>query len=99
VAGDIARHVVVHEVLCGARRVHADHGGQRLVVHHDPLGRVLGEVPILRDHHDDRLARVVDVVGGQRVTGPAVAQRRVRNQQRQRLGDPTRQVRIGVDRH
>ena len=76
------------QVLGGPRRVHPDHGRQRLVVDHDPLGRVLGQVAVLGDDHHDRLADVVDLAGRKRVPGPAVGQRRVRDQQRKRLGDP-----------
>ncbi len=97
--GDIARHVGVDQVVGGPRRVQADHGWQRLVIDNDPLGSVLRQVPVQRDHHDDRLAHVVDLVGSQRITGPAVGQGRVRDQQRQRLGDPTGQVLVGVDGH
>ena len=58
-----------------------------------------------RDDHDDRLADVVHLVAGQRVAGAAVGERGVRDEQRQRLGDPGavlgvggREVLVGVDR-
>ena len=96
--GYVARHVGVHQVLACASAVNADDGGQRLVLHDDRLGRVFGQVPVGRDHHGDRLAHVVDLIGGQREPGPRMGQRRMRDQQRQRLGYPPGQVLVGVDR-
>ena len=61
-------------------------GGQQLVVDGDPADRVLGDVAVVGDHEGDRLAHVVDLVLGQRVLGAAVGERRVRDEQRQRLG-------------
>ena len=52
----------VHEVLRRAGRLDADDGRQRPVLDDDPLGGVLGEVAVTRDHHRDRLADVVDLV-------------------------------------
>ena len=79
-------------------RLDADHRRQRLVADHDPLGGVLGQVAVLGHHHHDRLADVVHLVAGQRVLGAAVGQRRVRDQQRQRVGQRAGQVLVGVDR-
>ena len=74
-------------------------GGSTLVGHEDPLDGVLGDVAVVGDHHRDRLADVVDLVAGQRVLGAAVGQRRVRDQQRQRLGHRAPEVVVGVDGH
>ena len=94
----VAGHVGMHEMLAVASRVDPDDGRQRLVIHHDRLGRVLGQVPVGGDHHHDRLAHVIHLVGGQREACPGVGERRVRDQQRQRLGEPGRQVLVAVDR-
>ena len=75
----------------GARRARAASmptTGQELVLDDDRLAGVLGDVAVGRDHHDDGLADVVDLVLGQRVAGAAGVQRRVRDEQRQRLADP-----------
>ena len=66
--------------------VDADDRLQELVVDPDPADGVLGDVAVVGDDEGDRLADVVDLVLGQRVLGAAVGQRRVRDQQRQRLG-------------
>ena len=95
VAGDVG----VHEVGGGARGVDPDHGRQRLVVDPDPADDVLGDVPVDGHHHHDGLADVVDLVARQGVLGPAVGQRGVRDQQRQRLAHPAVEVLVGVDRH
>ena len=86
---------------CSAARAagDADHGRQHLVLDDDPGGGILGQVTVLGDHHDDRLADVVDHAVGQRVPGPRGVQRRVRDQHRQRLGGRALQVLVGVDRH
>ena len=97
--GLVAGHVRVHQVLRGPGDLDADHDGQQLVVHPDPLADVLGGVPVVGDHHHHRLADVVDLVPGQRVGRPAVGQRRVRDQQRQRLAGAAVEVLVGVDRH
>ena len=83
---DVAGHVLVHEPLGRARGRDADHRRQELVVDPDPGERVLGDVAVVGDDERDRLAHVVDLVLGQRVLRAAVGQRRVRDQQRQRLG-------------
>ena len=95
---DVAGHVVVHEVRGGAGGVDADHRRQDLVADPDPADRVLGDVAVLGDDERDRLADVVDLVLGQRVLGAAVGQRRVRDQQRQRLGHRAGEVVVGLDR-
>ncbi len=84
--------------LRGAGRGDADHRREVVVVDPDPADRVLGDVAVLGDHERDRLADVVDLVPGQRVLGAAVDQRRVRDQQRQRLGHRAGQVVVGPHR-
>ena len=94
---DVARHVVMDEVGRRPGRVDAHDGGQRLVGHDDPLGGVLGDVAVTGDDHRDRLAHVVDLVAGERVRGAAVGERRMRDEQRKRLGQRTGQIVVGVD--
>ena len=93
----VSRYVVVHQALGRPGRRHADHRGQRLIGHRDPLHRVLGQVAILRDHQGDRLADVVHLVPGQYVLGTSMGQRRMRDQQRQRVGQRSGQILVGVD--
>ena len=69
VRGDVVGHVVVHGALGPTRVVDADHRREHVVGDDDPLGGVLGEVAVPRDHHHDGLADVVDLVAGQRVAG------------------------------
>ena len=47
------------------RRFRIRRGGQRLVVDLHLLGRILGEVAVLREDRHDRLAGVADLAGGQ----------------------------------
>jgi hypothetical protein len=98
VRGDIARHVAVHEVPGRARGLDADHGGHRFVCDGNTLGSVLGEVAVAGDDHRDRFPDVIDLLASQWVRGAAVGQRRVGDEQRQRLGERSGQVVVGVDR-
>ena len=50
-----------------------DHQRQRLVVDADPLGRVLGQVTVGRDDHDDRFADVVHLPWPARTGAPWVS--------------------------
>ena len=95
---DVAGHVLVDEVLRGARVVDPDHRRQHLVVDPDPADRVLGDVAVVGDDEGDRLADVVHLVLGQGVLRAAVGQRRVRDQQRQRLGHRAGEVLVGPHR-
>ncbi len=95
----------MHGALGAPRVVHPDDRRQEVVGDDDPLGGVLGEVAVAGHHHHDRLADVVDLVAGQRVAGARRGQRRVRDEQRQRLGDRAAlglvgggEVVVGVDR-
>ena len=98
---DVAGHVLVHQGRGRACGLHADDRRQELVVDPDARDGVLSDVPVLGDDEGDRLADVVDLVLGQRVLGAAVGERRVRDQQRQRLRHPgsqrTGEVVVGVD--
>ena len=87
----VAGHVLVHQARGGAGGLDADDRRQHLVVDPDPTHGVLGDVAVVGDHERDRLADVVDLAVGERVLRAAVGQRRVRDQQRQRLGHRWRQ--------
>ena len=50
----------------------ADDRRQRLVVDHDAVRGVLGEVAVGGHHHGDRLADVVDLPAGQGVLRPGM---------------------------
>ena len=65
-------------------------GGRNSYVDPDPADRVLGDVAVVGDDERDRLADVVHLVLRQGVLRAAVGQRRVRDQQRQRLGHRSR---------
>ena len=84
----IAGDVIVHQIPAGARCLDAHDGGQRVVADVDQVGRVLGRVPVGRDHHHDRLADVVHLAASQRVRRAAVGERGMGDQQRERLGQP-----------
>jgi hypothetical protein len=96
--GDVVGDVGVHRVPSLAGGVHADDDRQLLVGDDDPLGGVLGEVPVGRDDHDDGLADVVHLAVGQRVASARGGQLRMRDQHGQRLGHRTSEVFVGVDR-
>ncbi len=105
VGGDVVGDVVVHRAIGSPGVVHPDDRRQDVVGDQHPLRRVLGEVPVAGDHHHHRLPDVVDLVAGERVAGARSVQRRVRDEQRQRLGDRAalalvggQQVVVGVDR-
>lgn len=99
VRADIARHALVDELGRLRRLLHADHRLEDLVVDPDERAGVLGEVAVAGDDHHDGLADVPDDLAGQRVRGAAVGERRVRDEQRQRLGERAGEVLPGVDRH
>ena len=101
----VVRHVGVHRALGAASIVHAHDRREEVVGHHHAFRRVLCDVPVPCHDHHDRLADVVDLLAGQRVAGAGRVQGRVRDQQRQRLGDRaalglvrSEQVVVGVDR-
>ncbi len=94
---DVAGHVVVDQVLGGARRVEADDRRQEVVVDHDPGHGVLGEVAVVGHDEGDRLADVVDLVLGQGVLRAPLGQGGVRDEQRQRLGHGALEVVVGPD--
>jgi len=94
---DVVGDVRVHGVPGRERRVKPDHRRQDVPLDPDLVNRVLGDVPVRGDHHGDRLADVVDNAVGERVGGFRRVQRRVRDQQWQRFGDPAVEVFVGVD--
>ncbi|CAB4716560.1 unannotated protein [freshwater metagenome] len=97
---DVARDVVVHEAVRRTGRLDPHDGRQHVVGHDDATDGVLGDIAVVGDHERDRLADVVDLVAGQRVLRAAVGQRRVRDQQRQRIGHRGREpaeVLVGPD--
>jgi hypothetical protein len=96
--GDVVRDVGVHGHRRFAGGVDADDDGEFLVADDDPLGGVLGDVPVGRHHHDDRLADVVHLAVGQRVAGARRGQLRVRDEHRERLGHRAVQILVDVDR-
>jgi hypothetical protein len=96
---DVAGHVVVDQVGGLARPLHADDGREDLVRDGDAFRGVLGDVPVRRDDHHDRLTHMVHLVLGERVRRAAVSQGGMRNQQREGLGRPPVEVVIGVDGH
>jgi hypothetical protein len=98
IGGDVSGDVVVHEVPGSASRVDSHDSGQWFIAHVDEVDRVLGQVPVGRDDHDHRLADVVDLAGRQRVRRPPVGERRMRDQQGERLGEPAGQILVGIDR-
>ena len=86
------------ERVAGAGRLDPHDDGQLLVQDPDPPRRVLGDVAVPRDDHDDRLADVVDLVLRKGVAGAGVGQRGVGDEHGQGLGDPAGQVVPRVDR-
>ena len=97
--GDVARDIVVHQVVTVAGALDADDGRQEVVADPDPRADILGDIPVGGHHHDDGLADVVDLVLGKRVRRPAMRQGGVRDQQRQRIAGAAVEVVVGVDRH
>jgi len=95
---DVAGHVLVDEVLRGAGVVEPHDRREHLVVDLDPADRVLGDVAVVGDDEGDGLADVVHLVLGQGVLGAPVRQRRVRDQQRQRVGHRAGEVLVGPHR-
>jgi hypothetical protein len=89
----------VDQVARGPSGGDPDDRAEDFVVDHHALGRVLGRVAVGGHDHGDRLADVVHLVAGQRVLGAGVREIGVRDQQRQRVGQPPGQVVPGVDRH
>ena len=70
------------------------HDRKGLVVHHDHGGRILRDVPIPGHHHRHRLARITDLVEGERSLSPWCGQPVVRDQQRERLPEVAFEVRV-----
>jgi hypothetical protein len=64
---DIARSILVNQVLRRASGLEAHHRRQGLVADHDPLSGVLGQVPVLGHDHGNGLAGIVHFVLGQHV--------------------------------
>jgi hypothetical protein len=94
-----AAAIVADPVGRRPRRLDTHHRRQRFVGDLDPVDDVLGDVPVGRHHHRDRLAYVVDLVLGERVRRAALRQGRVRDELRKRFGHPGVEVVVGVDGH
>ena len=95
---DVAGNVGVHEVLGCPCLLEADDRRQEVVGHRYERRRVLGDVPVDGDDHRDRLAHMVDLVLRKRIPGAPVRQRRMRDEQRQRLCGSSLEVVVGEDR-
>ncbi len=85
------------EVLAVARRPDADDRRQDVVVDADALAGVLGDVAVAGDDHDHRLADVVHDAVREGVRRAPREDARVRDEQRERLGQGPFQVLEGVD--
>ena len=71
--GQVVRQLRVHpRAALGQRRGRVHHRVLRLDVHADQLGGILGQVPRLGHHHDDRLTDVPHVPVGQHPPGSRV---------------------------
>ena len=82
VSGDVARHIVVHQVLGYRRILRCDDDRQRLVLDLHELSRVLRDVAALRHYEGDRLACVAHDLGSEAALGPTVCQVGMRDEQR-----------------
>ena len=86
----VARQILVDQRGVGAQgRLQIDHRRQRLVVHPDLFGNILGQVAAGRHHQDHRLAQLAHLAFGQRylharMEGTALDRRR-RHQEWSRL--------------
>ena len=94
---EIPRDVVVDEDAAVPGRFDTHNLRQRLIAHDDALGGVLGEVAVVGDDHRDRLAHVIDLVTCEGMCRAAVRERRVRDQERERVGERAGQVVVGVN--
>ncbi len=94
--GDVARNVVVHEMLSVGRDLRGDDHRQRLVLNLHQLGGVLRDRARLRDDEHHRLTRVANALRSQASLRAAVGEVRVRDEDRQVLVAEG-QVRGGVD--
>ncbi len=79
---DIARHVVMHEVLGARPCLRRDHDGERVVLHLHPLGRVLRQRTGFGHDEGHRLAGVAHHLRGQTALGAAVGEAGMWDQQR-----------------
>ena len=67
VPSDVVGTVALHQRAARRHRLlEIHHSGERLVVHDNELGRIIGKVSIFRDHHRHRLACIDDLVLGDR---------------------------------
>ena len=88
---DVAGDVGVDEVLRDRGNLRRDHDRQRLVLDLDQVGRVLGDVSVLRDHECDRLAGVAHDLRSEATLGAAVGEVGMRDQDGE-VGVAERQV-------
>jgi hypothetical protein len=80
VGRDVARYVLVHEVLRPDGFGDADDGGQDLVGDADAFAHVLGDVAVSGNYHGHRFTDVVNLVASKAVGGAWVRERGVRDQ-------------------
>ncbi len=94
---DVAGDVVVDEVLGGRGRFRCDHNRQRLVLDLDQVGRILGDISVLRNHESDGLADVTNYLRSQAALCAAVGEIGMRDEDGE-VGVAERQVVREIDR-
>ena len=94
---DVVGDLLVHGVHGRDGDLVPDDGRQHLVGDLDACGRVLRDVTVSRDDHRDGLTDVVDLAVREHMLGAGGGQRRVRDEDRQPLLEPWREVLIGMD--
>ena len=98
VCRDVARRLRMHQRFGGPRGLQTDHHGKLLIGDSHALARVLGNIAVGRDHHDNCLTHMFDHLACQGVAGHRVGQVGVRDQQRQAFAGLPVKVLVGVDR-
>jgi hypothetical protein len=97
VGRDIVSDTLVDGVPRGAGRGDTDDGREDVIGDDDAVADVLRDIAVAGDDHYHRLTDVVDLLADQGITRARRVQRGVRDEQRQRLGHPPRQILPGVD--
>ena len=90
-AGHVGALLFVDDHFAAQCRLHVRHHRQRLILHPDQVGPVLGHVTVHGGHQRHRLAHVADLAPGQRVLQEAVQPVQLVHAQRDRL-DARRQI-------